>query len=550
MEKEAQGYVLKLTSDSGVTHDYLAFGATTVSGTISTTALTASGSVDAFSLVVGSIIRVSASDHEYTVTAVSGTSITTAETLISNYSGAVLKVDVISSWVGSDGYLNDAVEASGAIKPAFVPAFVNGLDVIEFNPTDKRLTLNNNTLTDNFFEGGATFVGVIGADTAGGNSAGRIISKGDSGGSAAWNLITTTFSGGFYRVSFNIITSGTTGTWRTNNVFAIGDMQIFTFYYNSSTPTVAPVMRVLGLDVALVETSTPTGTPVDESGGVFTIGNIPAGGRGFDGRIAAIYMYKRALLDYEENSMERLLATRFGITLFDKAAKTFLGRSYDISIPSSVAVVPLIICLHGGGGTAANFTAGLQLGAVLGETSVYAFLDGSKNNNGSAQTWNDGGSVSFGKADDVQYVIDLIAHICNEVYPTYTDIDDVYIVGHSNGAMLGYRIICERPTSIQGLFAISSVLTLQNPDVLSFTGRLDHWHGDADINIDLAGGIGSNGTVYPPVEAAAESFINATVDFQILPLAEHALSTHAPILAAPPYSTTYAQLISDFVFDV
>lgn len=554
-----QDYKLRLSSRNELTHAYATL-AQTVTGTIATHTLTASSTLATASLVIGSIIRVTASNHEYTVQNVSGTVITTVEALSQSYAGSSLKIDIVDQWNALDGYGNVATQATSTKRPAYVPGIVNGNDAVEFNASTKALTLATNTQTDNIFANGGTFLFIAGVDSDGGGTLGRIIEKTTSGGVAAWNIVTTTSAGGFYKILFNVVTSGTAGAWLTGSAVALTEPQIVSISYNSSTPTVPPVIRVQGYELpAITETSTPTGTVLNDAGGVYTIGNRIAADRGLDGRLMEVFAYKRVLSTWELGNIESYFANLYGYELYDNPVKYYGAREFTITKPSVVAAVPLLILLHGGGGSASTFIQQLQIGPVMGESAVLAFLTATKNNDG-FRTWNSGGAQTFNNAPDSTYIANLVNHIATKVYPDYVDLDQVYLVGHSNGGMMSYRMAIEHPELFAGVFAMSADVMVTNPN--TYTGRIMHYHGAEDTNVPLTGGVGSGGITYTPPLATVQLFTNAnngtgvvfsedglTGDFFILPSpAEHSVASLKTALTLAPYSTTLPDVIYNFIF--
>ncbi len=543
-----QKSLLMLNSNTGLTHAYGTL-AQTVLGIEASFTLTASASLVTAAIRTGSIIRVGASDHEYTVASVVTTTITTVQPLTQTYLAlTALKVDAVQTWVGLEGYGMAPTQASAANRPAYIPDLTNGLDVVEFTGAAKALTLATSTKTDNLFTGGGTISFVLAANDAGGSSAGRIIEKVTSGGTAVWNVVTTNAGGGFYRILFNVVTDATAGAWTTGSVVALNIPQIVTITYNSSTPATSPIIRIIGLEAPLTETSTPTGTVLDDAGGAYTIGNRAAGDRGFNGRLYEMLMYGTVIIDWNLTALEGYWGNKYSITLYDNLVKTYGARTLILTKPSTPGTYPLIIGLHGGTGTAATFAVQLDLTPLLGEESVLAFLTATKNADGS-NTWNSGGAQTFNHAPDALYIYNLINYIISNFAAGYVDTDNIYIVGHSNGGMMGYRMAIEYPDLITGVFAMAADVMVSNPD--TYTGRITHYHGEDDANVPLAGGVGIGGIYYTPVEETVEAFTNATISFNILPSpAEHTIASLDTALALPPYSTTFAQLIYNFVMDV
>ncbi len=541
-----------------MTHAYATLSQT-VSGLINTDTLTASATLATAAILPGSKIHLTVSDHEYTVLTKSGVTLTVTPNLTQAYVASSLKIDVNQTQIGNEGYGSSATQATAGNRPALIPAYFNGRDSLAFTMATKALTITNYSQSDNIFATGGTYTTVIAPVSDGASQLGRIIEKVDGSGNSAWNLIVGSLAGGYVKVQFNRVTSGTIGTWTTTAaVVQINVPQIVTITYNDADPTTAPVIRVQGKVVAVSVTSAPTGTPISDAGGAYTIGNRAAGDRGFEGYHMIHRMWKRVLSNFEHSRQERYLALEWGTTLALVASRTYGARSYDISYPSAPATVPLLICLHGGGGDASTFETQLQLGALFGETAAYIFLTATANNGGT-NTWNSGGSQTFNNAPDSDYIYNLTNHVRNWLTSQGFTISEVILVGHSNGAMMAYRLAIEYPSTYSRVMAFSGDVMVSNPN--TYTGKIKHVHGNDDANVPLVGGVGIGGIYYDPPQACVQQFTHVnggngvtagsslSNDFTILPSpAAHALSTTATALALAPYSTTIAQVIYNFVF--
>lgn len=226
--------------------------------------------------------------------------------------------------------------------------------------------------------------------------------------------------------------------------------------------------------------------------------------------------------------------------------KTYSGRSYYSTFPTGISSAKMVVNLHGGGGSGAAFATQIQYGTTsIGNEAVLVFPTATNNAYG-VKTWNSGGAQSFNTANDVTYLRNLIAHVKADALSRGITITDVILVGYSNGGMMSYRLIIEHPTEFAGVFAISADVMVDNPD--TFTGKIEHWHGENDENVPLAGGEGVNGIYYTPVEDTVQGFTNASVSFNVIPSpAAHTISSMASVLSTSPYNTTFAQLVSDFI---
>ncbi len=135
-----------------------------------------------------------------------------------------------------------------------------------------------------------------------------------------------------------------------------------------------------------------------------------------------------------------------------------LERTYLTHVPSSydgVTPVPLVIALHGGGGSAqrmANLTGFDSLSEKEGFIVVYP--EGIENH------WNDGREVEEYRAqreniDDVKFISALIDHLTDDL-----NIDEtrIYATGISNGAMMSCRLACELSEKIAAIAMVAGAM--------------------------------------------------------------------------------------------
>merc|ERR1719312_1959881 len=113
-------------------------------------------------------------------------------------------------------------------------------------------------------------------------------------------------------------------------------------------------------------------------------------------------------------------------------------RTAELAIPETAAgeKVPVVVHLHGNGGQGNT----ISFGNFLGDKCIIVAPSGYE------RSWNVYAEKS--KADDVQFVLDLIAKIADEV--PQADMNNVNIAGTSNGAALTYQLLISESSSITG----------------------------------------------------------------------------------------------------
>jgi polyhydroxybutyrate depolymerase len=133
------------------------------------------------------------------------------------------------------------------------------------------------------------------------------------------------------------------------------------------------------------------------------------------------------------------------------------ARPYDVIVPTKYTAgtpTPLVILLHGFGfdGSVQNAYFGMQ---PLAEERgfLYVHPDGTKNQL-DKRFWNaTDACCGFGsKVDDVGYLTSII----DQVSAKYTvDPKRVFLIGHSNGAFMSYRMACDRAGRIAAIASLA-----------------------------------------------------------------------------------------------
>src|SRR5688572_9787324 len=147
---------------------------------------------------------------------------------------------------------------------------------------------------------------------------------------------------------------------------------------------------------------------------------------------------------------------------FHAASITVDGRErkYLFYIPETHAgseSLPLVVGLHGGLGTPAQFAASSDFNRVAeahGLVVVYP--------EGTGRTWNGGrccGSAAREVVDDVAFVSALIEHF---VRIHNVDRSRIYATGHSNGGIMAFRLACELSSQITAIAPVAASLELDD----------------------------------------------------------------------------------------
>lgn len=243
--------------------------------------------------------------------------------------------------------------------------------------------------------------------------------------------------------------------------------------------------------------------------------------------------------------------------------ETYDGRTALVYLPSTLPASgtrALVVVLHGGLGNAQRIAGRLSESALnmddVADKSgfVVAYLNGTpvaKLLSSDKLGWNAGkccGQSAQKKIDDVAYIQTTV----NAIAAKYgIDRNRIYGVGHSNGAMMTQRIMCET-TLYAAAVPISG--TLENDAKvcpLARGKRLMAIHGEDDQNVPIAGGKGSKGlsrTSYLSEAATAEIWrlSGASYELQIIKGAEHSTEKINMRLVETEYKTLVQKIAQFF----
>ncbi len=168
------------------------------------------------------------------------------------------------------------------------------------------------------------------------------------------------------------------------------------------------------------------------------------------------------------------------------------GRRFEVNVPAGYdgsTPVPLVVALHGYTGTAAGAKSFFGLDSEAARRGVLTvYPDGTKDQQGS-QFWNATDAccrLTSTDSDDSAYLTALI----DQVVSTYNvDPKRVFLVGHSNGGFMSYRMACEHADRIAAIVSVAGatfgdVAACKPSEPVSVV----QVHGTADVVISFSGG--------------------------------------------------------------
>ncbi len=182
-----------------------------------------------------------------------------------------------------------------------------------------------------------------------------------------------------------------------------------------------------------------------------------------------------------------------------------LNRNYILHVPPQISQkkpLPLVFIFHGGLGDAASQQKLSNMDPIAdreGFITVYP--------QGYQKTWNAGiccGRAVKDNVDDVAFISLLIDDISSKlpVNPSR-----IYATGHSNGAMLSYKLACQLSNKIAAIAPVAAPMGITdcNP---SRPVSVMHFHGTADLCAPYNGGEAkaAAGTIFPAVKDSIDTW--------------------------------------------
>lgn len=159
-----------------------------------------------------------------------------------------------------------------------------------------------------------------------------------------------------------------------------------------------------------------------------------------------------------------LLVTTAGVpvpALADTETIEIEGREIVIESPAwlGTAPAPVVFLLHGAFGTAKEMAARIPLARLADEGGFRAvYIDGSRLmrlKGGNWKAWNAGYCCGRAFADNIDDLGTLDRIIGRFEAAGLVTPGRIYLVGHSNGAMMSYHYACNRPGVIAGVVGLA-----------------------------------------------------------------------------------------------
>ena len=188
----------------------------------------------------------------------------------------------------------------------------------------------------------------------------------------------------------------------------------------------------------------------------------------------------------------------------DTIAVDGINRSYILDQTSkAIGPAPLIVALHGSGGSAAQFRRFSNLGNVGNTYGInVVFADGVNHQ------WNDGRANIGMDANDIGFLTALVNQL---VTKGLADPNHVIFTGMSNGGIMSYTMACRSSLRIYAIAPVSANIG-EGMTCTNTQARLLNIVGTEDKLVPMAGGnvagVLQRGTVQSS-QASFQAFLNA-----------------------------------------
>jgi len=183
-----------------------------------------------------------------------------------------------------------------------------------------------------------------------------------------------------------------------------------------------------------------------------------------------------------------LLIPCIALSQIDTIISSNIERTYKIQPPDNYSAkknYPVIFVLHGYHHENLGMPEYSGFDKFVDRDCIVVYPHGLKEENGTNYFWNSGGGLSknYGGIDDVKFIEDLIDNLPKNYS---INLDRVYVVGHSNGGMMCYRLAMELSHKITAMANVAGSMMFDDVIPKSPVPIL-HIHGTADSVVTLSG---------------------------------------------------------------
>jgi polyhydroxybutyrate depolymerase len=191
------------------------------------------------------------------------------------------------------------------------------------------------------------------------------------------------------------------------------------------------------------------------------------------------------------------------------------ARSYIAHVPRATGALPVMIAYHGGGGEAEGFKAYAGFDAVADRGGfLVMYPNGTGPLPNRLLTFNGGGCCGYAREQNVDDVGFTMAALDDLARRIRIDRARIYVTGHSNGAIMAYRLAAERSNEIAAVIGVAGAMSVDR-FAPSRPLAVMHIHSVDDPRALYTGGVGppfpgtNNRETHQPVQKSLDQWIRA-----------------------------------------
>ena len=172
----------------------------------------------------------------------------------------------------------------------------------------------------------------------------------------------------------------------------------------------------------------------------------------------------------------------------DSIKSSDIQRTFNLQLPNNYneqRSFPLIFVLHGYYHKNLGMPIYSGFDKFVNKDCIVVYPHGMMEENGINYFWNSGGGLSnnYGGIDDVKFIDNLIDTL---TFDYSIDTDSIFIVGHSNGGMMSYRLAMELSHRITAMANLAGSMMFDTI-IPGFPVPILHIHGTADQAVLING---------------------------------------------------------------
>ncbi len=189
-------------------------------------------------------------------------------------------------------------------------------------------------------------------------------------------------------------------------------------------------------------------------------------------------------------------------------------RTYRVHLPGGIAPAagaPVLIVLHGGGGNGKQVDHAKGISDLADQEGFIAVYPNGSGRTSKLLTWNAYNCCAYAHAQDIDDVAFISALIDRVIADYDVDPTRIYITGHSNGAMMTFRLACELSDKIAAAAPYAGALNTDSCSPDSPVPMLI-MNGADDTSVLVSGGTGSgidDTRVDQPTSFAVDTWVAA-----------------------------------------